>query len=74
MDYFCFTWTCLLLLAAMVCSFARREAGRETTTWRWLGGVFLWAAIWWAWNLLWSGTTPARTWAWVPSVLLLACF
>ena len=74
MDYLCFTWTCLLLLAAMVCACARRETGRETTKWRWLGGMFLCAAIWWAWNLLWSGTTPTRTWAWVPSVLLLACF
>ena len=74
MDYLCFTWTCLLLLAAMVCGFTQREAGREATTWRWLGGMLLAAALWWTWNLLWSGTTPARIWAWVPSGLLLACF
>jgi PAS domain S-box-containing protein len=72
MDYLYFTWTCLLLLAAMFCGFTLR--GREATKWRWLGGMFFAAAIWWAWSLFWSGATPARTWAWVPSGLLLACF
>jgi PAS domain S-box-containing protein len=74
MDYFCFVWTFLLLLTAMVCAFPLRESGREAQKWRWLGGLFLAAALSCGWKLSWFVTTPAASSAWVPNLLVLATF
>jgi PAS domain S-box-containing protein len=74
MDYFCFVWTFLLLLTAMVCAFPLREGGQEAKKWRWLGGLFLAAALSCAWKLSWFVTTPAASSTWVPNLLVLATF
>ena len=73
MDYLFFVWSLLLLLTAEVSVFPIRTGGREARNWRWLGALFLTAALSRAWTLLWWEPTPSPLWARVPNGLVLVC-
>jgi PAS domain-containing protein len=73
MDYLLFVWTFLLLSTAVVCSFPFHGGGREARNWRWLGALFVTAALSSAWTLLLGDAMPPSLWARMPNALVFVC-